>query len=304
MQDWLASRPAVAVRTDAEIEAIRERLIAGEEISAVLTNEPADPSSLTSVSAPAPCEPRRPPDLWGVRQVRHVPLDGLIPLIDRDMLFGAHWGFVQGDRPASEFAYELRTRAQPVLSQWLDRCRQSNTLQPAAVWGYWPANSQGGNVLLFDPSRPDSILARLPMPRADERVLPLGDGRRDVVAIQLVTLGSRLADAERELAGRNKFDDWVALHAIGVESLVAMAELVHRQIRVELGVAGEDQPEPEHMIRGGYRGRRIVFGSAPGPQSRYLGLLWPMLEPGRIDVSMDARGELSPERSQCAIVVA
>ena len=83
----------------------------------------------------------------------------------------------------------------------------------------------------------------------------------------------------------------------------AMAELWHKRIREELGIAGADSPELSRLFRQEYQGARYSFGYPACPNLEDQEKLFTLLEPARIDVELSEEYQLEPEQSTSAIIV-
>ena len=92
------------------------------------------------------------------------------------------------------------------------------------------------------------------------------DAERDVIGLQVVTVGQKASDVARAWFEDNRYQDYLYLHGLSVEMAEAMAEYVHKRIRAELGFAGEDDRDMEKMLAQGYRGSRYSFGYPACPK--------------------------------------
>ena len=92
-------------------------------------------------------------------------------------------------------------------------------------------------------------------------VEPLRDGRAaDYVAFMAVTMGREVTRVAQEWYQAGKYQDYLYLHGLGVESAEALAEMFHRQLRAEWGIGGQDSPQIQKLFKGHYRGCRYSFG--------------------------------------------
>ena len=94
------------------------------------------------------------------------------------------------------------------------------------------------------------------------------DGERDVIGLQVVTMGQQASEVARDWFEDNRYQDYLYLHGLSVEMAEAMAEYVHKRIRAELGFAAEDDRDMEKLLAQGYRGSRYSFGYPACPNSR------------------------------------
>ncbi len=89
---------------------------------------------------------------------------------------------------------------------------------------------------------------------------------RDVVGLQVVTVGQKASDVARVWFEANRYQDYLYLHGLSVEMAEAMAEYAHKRMRAELGFAGEDDRDMDRLLSQGYRGSRYSFGYPACPR--------------------------------------
>ena len=89
------------------------------------------------------------------------------------------------------------------------------------------------------------------------------DAERDVIGLQIVTVGQRASEVSRAWFADNRYQDYLYLHGLSVEMAEAMAEYVHKRIRAELGFAAEDDRDMEKMLSQGYRGSAAIRSATP-----------------------------------------
>jgi 5-methyltetrahydrofolate--homocysteine methyltransferase len=202
---------------------------------------------------------------------------------------------------------------------WLERLHTEGLLEAAVVYGYFPCWSQGDDLVLLHDESSDGPAgterARFAFPRQRrDRRLCLADffrsreevaelGRPDVVALQLVTVGARVAETTAKLFAANAYRDYLELHGLSVQLTEALAELWHARVRAELGHRGEDADDLGGILRQGYRGSRYSFGYPACPDLEDRRTMVRLLRPERIGVSLSEELQLHPEQSTDALVV-
>ena len=267
------------------------------------------------------------PPFWGTRVVKGLPLIDVAQWLDERATFLGQWGLKpsRGDNAAS---YEelVETEGRPRLRMWLDRIRTLGLSEMAVVYGYFPCHSEGNTLVVHDPAaydgvapgplgdRPVTELARFTWPRqARDRRLSLADFFRDeaevrqhgpdVIALQLVTMGSAMARHTGELFAANAYRDYLELHGLSVQLTEALAEYWHDRVRDELGLP-RSSDDIEEMIRDqAYRGSRYSFGYPACPDLEDRRTTVRLLDPSRIGVDLSEELQLHPEQSTDAIVV-
>jgi 5-methyltetrahydrofolate--homocysteine methyltransferase len=234
----------------------------------------------------------------------------LFPYINRTALFTAQWGFRQKGQSKEEYARLLEEKAEPVFRDLQRRAVEDGLLQPKIVYGYFPVQSEGDNLIVYRPEDKREWL-RFNFPRqSGRRQLCISDffrsvksGQFDVLGMQLVTVGDRATEVAEELRRDNRYQDYLFLHGFGVESAEALAELWHKQMRQELGFASEDATEIEKLFHQGYRGSRFSFGYPACPNLEDRAKIAELLRPDEIGVALNENFMLVPEQSTDAIVV-
>jgi 5-methyltetrahydrofolate--homocysteine methyltransferase len=260
------------------------------------------------------------PPFWGTRVVRGIPLAEYAAYLDERATFLGQWGLkpTRGGR-GPDYEELVETEGRPRLRMWLERLHTEGLLEAAVVYGYFPCWSQGDDLVLLHDESSDGPAgterARFAFPRQRrDRRLCLADffrsreevaelGRPDVVALQLVTVGARVAETTAKLFAANAYRDYLELHGLSVQLTEALAELWHARVRAELGHRGEDADDLGGILRQGYRGSRYSFGYPACPDLEDRRTMVRLLRPERIGVSLSEELQLHPEQSTDALVV-
>jgi 5-methyltetrahydrofolate--homocysteine methyltransferase len=298
--------PAITV-ADA-LPALRKRRV--RSVTKVEEVDPAEASRrsdvATDVGVPVP-------PFWGTRVVKGIALADYAAYLDERATFLGQWGLKgsRGDGPSYEELVE--TEGRPRLRTWLDRVHTDGLMEAAVVYGYFPVVSEGNDLVLLHHEGPQTGAERarfsFPRQRRDRR-LCLADffrsadsGETDVLAMQLVTMGSAVAIRANELYAANSYRDYLELHGLSVQLTEALAELWHARVREELGLDGQDDERLDAILRQGYRGSRYSFGYPACPDLEHRRTLVDLLDPSRIGVALSDELQLHPEQSTDAIVV-
>jgi 5-methyltetrahydrofolate--homocysteine methyltransferase len=251
------------------------------------------------------------PPFWGPRVLARVPVDALVPFLNERMLYQFQWGFRKAGRSLEEYMVWARKELRPTLKRMLDVCKQQDILVPQAVYGYWPAAAEGNDVIVYDPEDHDREVARFTLPRQARAgglciadfVRDVSAGQRDVLGLQIVTMGQRASDVAREWFKDDRYQDYLYLHGLGVELAEALAEYVHKRIRGELGFGHEDSRDLDAMLNQGYRGSRYSFGYPACPNLEDQVQLLRLLKASEIGIELSDEFQLHPEQSTSAIVL-
>jgi 5-methyltetrahydrofolate--homocysteine methyltransferase len=263
------------------------------------------------------------PPFWGTRIVKGVPLRDYASFLDERATFMGQWG-LKPSRADDGASYEelVETEGRPRLRAWMDRIQTEGLLEAAVVYGYFPAVSDGNDLVILHHGPegatdggsggvPGTERMRFTFPRqARDRHLCLSDfvaskesGKIDVVPFQLVTMGNRVTEVANEIYANNEYRDYLELHGLSVQLTEALAEFWHARVREELGFSAEDPNEVEGLFKLDYRGARYSFGYPACPELEDRVKLVELLKPELVGVTLSEELQLHPEQSTDAMVL-
>src|SRR4051812_12242970 len=187
------------------------------------------------------------PPFWGTRVIRDIPLDEVFELLDLDELYRLQWG-ARGS--GEQYKTTVKNEFEPTLERLKKDAKKNGWIKPEVVYGYFPAQSQGNDVIIYDPAAYSSDggslreIARFHFPRMVGRerlcltdyIRSVESGDVDVVPLQVVTVGDEATKRFEQLQGNNEYTEAFYSHGLSVESAEAVAEWAHRRIQKELGV--------------------------------------------------------------------
>jgi 5-methyltetrahydrofolate--homocysteine methyltransferase len=191
---------------------------------------------------------------------------------------------------------------------WLERIQTEGLAEAAVVYGYFPAVSEGDDLVVLDPGGGERERFRFPRQRHDRHLCladffrPGASGEVDVVSFQLVTMGARIGEAAAELFAKDAYRDYLELHGLSVQLAEALAEYWHARVRAELGLAALDPPALADILRVGYQGCRYSFGYPACPSLEDRAKVVRLLRPERIGVTLSEEFQLVPEQSTDALI--
>jgi len=258
-----------------------------------------------------PCDnlvPKAP--FLGYRIVKNIRLEQVYPWINPLALFKGQWQFKKGRMSQEEYDQVLHEKTEPLFETLKAKCIREKILEPRAVYGFWPCYSEGDDLVILDEEGKKEIL-RFSFPRQPaDRFLCISDffrpkesGERDIVGFQLVTVGLRATEEAQKLFKANRYTDYLYLHGLSVETAEALAEYVHRLIRRDLGMEGQDSSKAEDIFKQGYQGSRYSFGYPACPHLEDQVKLFKLLPAEKIGVTLTEEFQLVPEQSTSAIVI-
>ncbi len=249
------------------------------------------------------------PPFWGPRVLEST-AKAVLPFLNERSLYQFQWGFRKQGRTLEEFLGWAKQELRPIMKRMFALCEQDDILKPQAVYGYWKAAGQGNDLIIFDEDG-TTELARFALPRQPKDdgeciadfFRDVDDEERDVIGLQVVTVGQKASDTARLWFEDNRYQDYLYLHGLSVELAEAMAEYTHKRIRAECGFAGEDDRDMEKVLAQSYRGSRYSFGYPACPKLEDQAPLLSLLGAERIGVEISDEWQLHPEQSTSAIVV-
>ncbi|MFC3995891.1 methionine synthase [Nocardiopsis sediminis] len=289
----------------AELPALRKRRVSGG--AKLKVTEPEDMPARSDVATDNPVPE---PPFWGDRISKGVPLAEYSAFLDERATFMGQWGLKgskRGDGPSYEELVE--TEGRPRMRMWLDRIQTDGLLEAAVVYGYFPCYSEGDDLVVLDEDGAERTRFTFPRQRRDRHLClsdyfrPKESGETDVVAFQVVTVGSAISRATKELFEKNAYRDYLELHGLSVQLTEALAEYWHTRVRAELGFAGEDPADLDAFFKLGYRGARFSLGYGACPDLEDRAKIMKLLEPERVGVTLSEEFQLVPEQATDAIVI-
>jgi 5-methyltetrahydrofolate--homocysteine methyltransferase len=247
------------------------------------------------------------PPFVGSKVARGIPIDEIARYLNETALFRNQWGY----RPLpGEADPEFKDRVRAVLREELDKAKASGVLVPQVVWGYFPANGDGNDLVIWKDDRRDVEWMRFSFPRQSKHPYlciadffrPVESGEPDWAAFHIVTMGPAVSEAAHQLFAEDRYREYLMLHGLGVEMAEALAEYWHRRIREEWGFAHEDGPSLIGLFRQQYRGGRYSWGYPACPDLEDNAKVAELLDAGRIGVSVSEGFQLQPEQTTSAII--
>jgi len=276
-----------------------------------------DEQGAPAVITAAPNLPK--PPFWGVRVRKDFGLREIFRYINQTALFKNQWQLKTAS--AADYQRLVEEKYRPLLAKLEDEVAAAGWFQPQAVYGWFPCQSAGNDVIVYDPAEaqpgaavPHDLreIQRFSFPRQKEgRRLCIADffaakgsGKTDVIGLSVVTVGARASEETHKLFEAGEYTRYLYLHGLSVETAEALAEYLHQQMREELGIAGQDAERIGDLFHQKYRGSRYSFGYPACPNLEDQTKLFALLHPEQaIGVHLTSGYQLEPEQSTSAVVV-
>ncbi len=242
--------------------------------------------------------------------LRDIPLKQVIPYLNRQMLYTKHLGLIGSVEKLLAAGDEKALKLHGAVEGMLARAEREGLLRPQALYRFYPANSQGNDLILFDPANPEREIERVAFPRqaAGEHlcvadfVRPLSGGVRDNLALFVVTCGQGVRAASEEMKGGGEYLDSHLLQALALELAEATAEFLHKRVRTSWGVVDDPALSMKQLFGAEYHGIRVSFGYPACPELSDQQKLFRLLDPEAIGVQLTDGDMMDPEASVSALV--
>src|SRR5580700_2849254 len=260
------------------------------------------------------------PPFWGVRVRKDFDLREVFQYINDTALFKNQWQLKTASQ--EDYVRLVDQKFRPIKLQLQEEVIAGGIFEPKVVYGYFPAQADGNDVIMYESeSKPNKghegsqrkgELLRFTFPRQREgRKLCISDffapkssGKMDVLGLSLVTIGSKASEETQRLFEGGEYTRYLYLHGLSVETAEALAEYLHKKMREELGIAGEDSPNIRDLFHQKYQGSRYSFGYPACPNLEDQTKLFALLHPEEnVGVKLTTGFLLEPEQSTSAIVV-
>jgi 5-methyltetrahydrofolate--homocysteine methyltransferase len=312
----------LATRDGARETRLREGRTVKEYAKAAVVDEETGPvfATRSPVVGDAPNIPT--PPFWGVKVKKDYDLREVFRYINETALFKNQWQLKTASQ--SDYVRLVDGKFRPILRDLENEVIGSGLFEPKVVYGYFPAQSDGNDVIVYQAPGPEARpcgkrwesdaveLLRFTFPRQKEgRRLSIADffapkssGKMDVLGVSLVTIGAKASVETQRLFEGGEYTKYLYLHGLSVETAEALAEFHHKKMREELGIANEDSPEIRDLFHQKYRGSRYSFGYPACPNLEDQTKLFALLHPEEnVGVRLTSGFLLEPEQSTSAIVV-
>jgi 5-methyltetrahydrofolate--homocysteine methyltransferase len=254
------------------------------------------------------------PPFTGSRIVKGIAIDDIAGYLNETALFRNQWQFrpEKRDDGSVESDDEFKARIRPTLRDELAKAKADGLLVPQVVYGYFPANGDGDELVLWTDETRSQELTRFGYPRQPKAphlciadfFRPVESDEVDYAAFSIVTMGPAVSERTAKLFADDRYQEYLLLHGLGVEMAEALAEYWHLRMRQEWGFAGEDGPTLQGLFRQQYRGGRYSWGYGACPDlednEKVLGLLGG--ERLGLECDEDTGYQYQPEQTTSALV--
>ncbi len=267
------------------------------------------------------------PPFWGRRVMevgKDFPIELAFEWINHKMLFKQRWGYSSKGMSKEEYEKQLETKVWPAYERIKQQFLDEGLFEPTVIYGYFPVRSDDTSLLVFDESEGynteqdinteplKDVMGRaehqFSFPRQNKKPhRALSDffhrDRHDVLAMTCVSAGSKLSEYEKTLYDKGEYTEYYMVHGLGVELAEALAEIVHKQIRLDLNICDDEKPVLSDVRMNKYQGARYSFGYPACPDLELNVPLFKLLRPEEFGIELSETFQIHPEQSTSALVV-
>lgn len=242
--------------------------------------------------------------------LRDYPLTHLHPYLNLRMLLGKHLG-VRGNVDALLSEGDPKTvELKEIVEELLAEAEETGLLTAHGMYRFFPAQSRGNEIYIYDPNDHSVILKTFSFPRQKEApylcladfVKPVESGVMDYVAFLVVTAGKGVREKAEEWKEKGDYLRSHVLQALALELAEAFAERTHHILRDTWGFPDPAEMTMQQRFGARYQGIRVSFGYPACPDLEDQKLLFDLLKPEDIGVHLTDGCMMEPEASVSAMV--
>ena len=248
------------------------------------------------------------PPFWGRREIKltEQQIEMAFEWINHKILFKSRWGYSSKGKTKEEYQKQVDTIILPAYEELKRRFIDEKLFEPTIIYGYYRCRSDDTKLNIYEDGE---ITQTFNFPRQSKKPhRALSDffhsDRDDVIALSCVSAGAKLSEVEREIYAKGNYTEYYQFHGLGVELAEALAEIAHKQIRLDLNIASEDEGNSLSDVRmNRYEGCRYSFGYAACPDLESNRPLFDLLKPEEFGIELSETFQIHPEQSTSALVV-
>jgi 5-methyltetrahydrofolate--homocysteine methyltransferase len=244
--------------------------------------------------------------------LKNYSLSHIQPYINLQMLLGHHLGVKGKISRLLEEKDEKTVHIKSIVDTLLTETKEKELIRPSAMYQFFPAQSDGDSVLIYDPINHKTVIEKFDFPRqTKEPYLCIADylrskdsGEMDYVGFFSVTAGKGIRELAADMKEQGRFLESHALQALALETAEGFAELIHQQMRDRWGFPDSVDFTMRERFSARYQGQRFSFGYPACPELEDQQKLFKLIRPEDIGIQLTDGCMMEPEASVSAIVFA
>jgi len=227
--------------------------------------------------------------------------------VNHRVLFRQRWGYKRGKQNKDEFLQHEKEVVQEIYNDLKDEFLDKKIFDPIVLYSYFYCKSEDTKLHIYDNEK-KNIIKTFDFPRqgaSPHRCLSdyFTSDEFDTVAFSFVSSGLKITDFEKAIYDEGNFVRYYQVHGLGVELAEACAELVHKQVRLDLNIVDKEKPTLTDVRMKQYQGCRYSPGYAACPDLSMNRDIFDLLKPEEFGVELSETFQIHPEQSTVAIIV-
>ncbi|AIM16025.1 methionine synthase [Bacillus sp. X1(2014)] len=244
--------------------------------------------------------------------IKSYSLSHIEPYINMQMLLGHHLGVKGKISKLLAEKDEKALKVKEMVDQLLADASANQWIDPAAVYQFFPAQSDGNMIHIYDPENPSVVIETFDFPRQESApylcladfLKPVDSGIMDYVGFFTVTAGKGIREVADQLKLDGRFLESHALQSLALETAEGLAEFIHRLMRDRWGFPDPATFTMQDRFAARYQGQRFSFGYPACPDLEDQKKLFKLIRPEDIGVRLTDGYMMEPEASVSAMVFA
>ncbi|BDG33234.1 methionine synthase [Parageobacillus thermoglucosidasius] len=244
--------------------------------------------------------------------LKDISLPHIIPYVNWQMVLGHHLGLKGKVKRLLEEKDEKALMLKQVVDDLLQQAQQEQWITPAALYQFFPAQSEGNRIYIYSPEDKRTIIETFEFPRQPrapylclaDYLKPVESGQIDYVGFFAVTAGKGIRELAQRWKENGEFLKSHAIQALALEVAEGLAEFIHQVMRDRWGFPDDPDFTMEERFAAKYQGQRYSFGYPACPNLEDQEKLFRLLRPEEIGIQLTDGYMMEPEASVSAIVFA
>ncbi|WP_173917392.1 methionine synthase [Halobacillus sp. Marseille-Q1614] len=244
--------------------------------------------------------------------IRNFSVAHIEPYINMQMLIGHHLGLKGKFSKLIEEKNEKAIHLKEVVDELIGKAQREGLIQPSALYQFFPAQSDGDDVIIYDPADKQTVIERFTFPRQNrspylclaDYLRSVASGEMDYVGFFSVTAGKGIREQAVKLKEEGEYLKSHALQALALETAEGLAEHIHQLMRDKWGFPDATDFTMQERFSAKYQGQRYSFGYPACPDLEDQRKLFKLIQPEQIGVELTEECMMEPEASVTAMVFA
>ncbi|NOQ30352.1 MAG: methionine synthase [Helicobacteraceae bacterium] len=241
---------------------------------------------------------------WGrrVMQEGDFNIELAFEWINHKILYKQRWGYNSKGMSKEAYAKQLEDVVEPAYERLKAQFLDEKLFEPTIIYGYYKCKANDNNLIVYS----DEGETTFNFPRQSKqphRAISDYFSDDDVVALTCVSAGNKFAEYEKKLMDEGNYAEYYLVHGLSVELAEALAEIAHKQIRLDLNISDNEGSTLKDVRMSRYQGSRYSFGYAACPDLELNRELFDILKPEEFGITLSETFQIHPEQSTVAVVV-